>query len=145
MSNDKSLDKLFNVEHDEPKQDLVKVEVEVEVEVSNVQTDLDQDFEEARNNLRELTAMGQSALEEIALIAKQSEQPRSYDALSKLMSAQVIANKALLEIHKNRIEGNPDNEEDTTEKNITHNTLVVTTAEFQKQLQDLIDKNTNGS
>jgi hypothetical protein len=54
--------------------------------------------------------------------------------LSKLVSAAVLANKAVVEIHKNRKEGRDDGEGPTGPTTVNNN-LFMTTAEFQKRLE----------
>lgn len=130
----RSLEDIFGVAPPEPtpSQDLtVVVEGEV-MDVEQVQDEVDQDFAEARENLKEIADITKTALGDLAHIAKDSEQPRSYDALSKLVGAAVIANKALVEIHKNKKEGKDDGSVGPTTVN---NNLYMTTAEFQKRLE----------
>ncbi len=133
-----SLEEIFGVAPATPKlsQDIVPFEGEViEGTIEQVQDEVDQDFQEARENLKEIAEISKGALGDLAYIAKDSEQPRSYDALSKLISAAVIANKAVVEIHKNRKEGR--DEEGEGGQTTINNNLYMTTAEFAQRLEQL--------
>lgn len=132
----RSLEEIFGVAPTEPEPttDIIPYEGEVvEGTIEQVHDEVDQDFEEARENLKEITEITKGALKALAHIAKDSEQPRSYDALSKLVGAAVLANKAVVEIHKNRKEGKDDGE--GSGGGTVNNNLFLTTAEFQKRVE----------
>lgn len=138
----KSLEEIFGVALPEPQPstDLVPYE-EAEGTVEQVQDEIEQDFQESREKLKNIAEIADSALEDLAHIAKDSEQPRSYDALSKLISAAVQANKAVVEIHKNRIEGKEG--EGSNGPQTVNNNLYLTTAEFQRRLEQMEDGEEN--
>lgn len=132
----KSLESIFGLPENEqssPSKDIVTLEGTVEGSIEEVKDEVDQDFDEARDNLKNITDITKTALDDLAHIAKDSEQPRSYDALSKLVGAAVVANKALVEIHKNRKEGKDDGSVPGT----INNNLFVTTADFQRRMREL--------
>jgi hypothetical protein len=68
-----------------------------DVEVS---TDVDDDFQTARNNLHNIIHKGNDALEEALLVAKTSEHPRAFEVVGGLIKTLVDANKDLLDIQK---------------------------------------------
>lgn len=128
----RSLEEIFNVDpKEEPSKDLVPYEQGEVIEgaVEDVVDEVDRDFEEAREKLKKITDITDTALEDLAHIAKDSEQPRSYDALSKLVAAAVQANKAVVEIHKNRKEGKG---EESSGPRTVNNNLYMTTADWQR-------------
>lgn len=138
-SNPDPLDSFFNVPA------LVE-ETPTLPQVTDIQTELDEDFDLARANIQEAVNQAQVAFKDLASISKQMGQPRAYDALSKMLSALVIANKSLVEIHKNK----QDVDAPITPTNITHThqTLIMTTAEMQARLSEVkkqLDEENNGS
>lgn len=100
---------------------------------SNVQNEIDQDFELARTNITNAIAVTADALEDIARIAKQMEQPRGYDSLSTMLAQFVRANKTLLELHRDR----QDVDAVAAPQTVTNNTIIMTTAEMQKHISDM--------
>jgi DNA relaxase NicK len=99
--------------------------------VEDVQNELEADFETARNNLQEMITDAQQSYRSLSSLVRQMQSPRGYDALAKLMGSVVIANKALLEIHKNRQDVDRP---DLNNATITNNTLIMTTAELGARL-----------
>lgn len=100
---------------------------------AEILTNLEVDFEDARENLRELSDLTQEAVREMARLAGQLQEPRAYDALSKILATAVTANKAMVELHKNKIEGKDGAQPAAT---VTNNTLIMTTDELQKKLEN---------
>jgi hypothetical protein len=100
--------------------------------VTQVQTELQEDFDIARTNLNEAVELAQQAYKDLSSLTKQMQSPRAYDALSKLLGSIVAANKAVVEIHKNR----QDVDDVPIPQNITNNTLVMTTAEMQEYINE---------
>ena len=56
------------------------------------------DFESARANLYGVIQTGQEAMDKLSEIAGQSQHPRAFEVLAKLMDTMVSTNKELLEI-----------------------------------------------
>jgi hypothetical protein len=126
-SNDEDpLDKFFNVPA------VVEEDAQLPA-VVEVQSELEEDFTIARTNIQEAVDHAQVAFKELSGLAKQMQAPRAYDALSKMLSSVVIANKALLEIHKNRQDVDEPIVPQVTHN---HNTLIMTTAEMQARIEE---------
>jgi hypothetical protein len=97
-----------------------------------------EDFTFARANIREIIENGNDAISKLATIADQSQNPRAFEVLAKLMDSMVIANEKLLELQKEIKEidkANAPNSEQA--KSITNNLFVGSTAELQKVLKDM--------
>ena len=92
------------------------------------------DYEFARSNLYDLINKGSHALEDIIDVAKQSESPRAFEVVTNLLKTMVDANKDLLDLAKKQKELNKSDEPD--QKNITNNTLVLTSAELLKMIKN---------
>lgn len=61
--------------------------------------DLENDYEFARENIRNLIDVSAGTLEEITELARQSQSPRVYEVLAQLTKTLAEANKDLLEVH----------------------------------------------
>ena len=101
-------------------------------------SDAEQDFELARKNLQELAKKGNKALDELIMLAKNSEHPRAYEVVATLIKTLADTNKDLLETRKRKLdidkargvsaEGSP--------KTVNNNLFVGSTAELQKFLKE---------
>lgn len=121
------------VEEEQKQEEILPVVVEEE-------TDAERDFEMARKNLQDLAKKGGNALDELILLAKNSEQPRAFEVVSTLIKALADTNKDLLDIRKKKIDIDKARgivKTDEGGKTITNNNLFVgSTAELQKFLKD---------
>ena len=61
------------------------------------------DFEAARANLYGVIQTGQEAMDKLTEIASQSQHPRAFEVLAKLMDTIVSTNKELLELQTKKI------------------------------------------
>jgi hypothetical protein len=97
-------------------------------------TQVDADFEYARENMMEVINKGQEALFDLMDVARQSQHPRAYEVLATMMNTMVGASKDLLDLQakKKKIM-----EEDPTAspQQVTNNLFVGSTAELQKYLK----------
>lgn len=102
------------------------------IEVSP-RTDIDNDAEFARQNLRDLIVKGNDAANHIVEIAKQSEHPRAFEVAAGMLKNLADMNKDLLEIQKRKQDLQPK----ITQQNINVDKAVFvgSTAELLKQLK----------
>lgn len=101
-----------------------------------------EDFTFARANIREVVENGNDAIAKLSIIADQSQNPRAFEVLAKLMDSMVAANKQLLELQKEirTIEKADVPHDQDAKKNVTNNLFVGTTSEFQKMIEDMSKK-----
>lgn len=96
------------------------------------------DFEAARANLYGVIQTGQEAMDKLSEIAGQSQHPRAFEVLAKLMDTMVNTNKELLALQTKIREidaaDSPMNEKAQT---INNNLFVGSTAELQKVLKEM--------
>lgn len=98
------------------------------------------DFEAARANLYEVIQTGQDAMDKLAEIATQSQHPRAFEVLAKLMDSIVNTNKELLQLQtKIREIDSSDAPISEQAKTINNNLFVGSTTELQKMLKELKD------
>jgi len=96
------------------------------------------DFEAARSNVYEVIQNGQEALYNLAQIADQSQNPRAFEVLAKLMDTMLQANKDLLELQtKIREISAVDAPTNEHAKTINNNLFVGSTAELQKVIENM--------
>lgn len=97
-----------------------------------------EDFTFARANIREVVENGNDAIAKLAVIADQSQNPRAFEVLAKLMDSMVTANEKLLEIQqKIRDLDQADMPHDDQAKAITNNLFVGSTADLAKIIENM--------
>ena len=96
-----------------------------------------EDFTFARANIREVIENGTEAITKLALIADQSQNPRAFEVLAKLMDTVTNASEKMLDIQKKVKEMTKASETNSGEKKITNNLFVGSTAELQKMIEDM--------
>lgn len=97
-------------------------------------TQVDADFEYARENMMEVINKGQEALFDLMDVARQSQHPRAYEVLATMMNTMVGASKDLLDLQakkKKMMEEDPS----ASPQQVTNNLFVGSTAELQKYLK----------
>lgn len=100
------------------------------------------DFESARANLYEVIQKNQEAMDRLLEIANQSQHPRAFEVLAKLMDTHVNANKELLQLQcKIREIDATDSPINEKAKTINNNLFVGSTAELQKVLKEIKSEN----
>ena len=122
--NKKDLNEVLNIE------DAVEV---IQPPVSNDEEEIDREYLYTKSNLHTVIDRGTEALEEMLMIAKQSEQPRAFEVVSGLIKTIADANKDLLELKNKQktLKG------EKAAARVTNNALFVgSTAELQKMLKD---------
>jgi hypothetical protein len=102
----------------------------------------DEDFEMARDSVKNILEQGQDAINELMQIAKQSQSPVVYEKLGALINSMTGASKTLMELHlKKKVIDKVDLENPALkdeQQNITNNFLAIgSTAELQKIISDM--------
>ena len=96
------------------------------------------DFETARSNILTLIENGNEAIFKLSDIANQSQHPRAFEVLAKLMDSTLNANKELLELQCKIREINAvDAPISEKAQSITNNLFVGSTAELQKVIENM--------
>lgn len=97
-------------------------------------TQVNADFEYARENMMEVINKGQEALFDLMDVARQSQHPRAYEVLATMMNTMVGASKDLLDLQakkKKILEDDPS----ASPQQVTNNLFVGSTADLQKYLK----------
>ena len=102
------------------------------IAVSNV----DDDAEFARQNIRELIQKDNDAVEGILHVAKESEHPRAYEVAANLIKNLSDLNKDLMEIQKRKKDLAPQEYKNSGNINVDKAVFVGSTTELVKFLKN---------
>lgn len=108
------------------------------VVVEEVDPDAD-DLDEVRSNLHDAVSLSQQAVQDMLDIARQSQHPKAYEVLNSMIKtfADISMGLVDLEMKKQRIRGAKPSVENQT---VNNNLFVGSTAELQKMLDDMSNK-----
>lgn len=98
---------------------------------------VENDYDTARNNLRELLTTGKAALEHALEVAKSSEHPRAFEVVGNLMKQLADVNQQLMDIHQQKQK--LDGPKEVSRKEVTNNNVIFTgsTADLNKMLKNM--------
>lgn len=142
--NDK-LSELFDVPNDvenlPAEIDTAKSQAVAVMEDTEEEVKLEQDFEHSRQTIHKLIAHGEDAILEYMQLVTESESPRAYEVLAKLLDAVANLSKDNVELHnmkktiKDKMNQLPA--QGGSAMNIKNaNIIVGTTADLQKQIKN---------
>lgn len=103
--------------------------------------DAKDDYEQARDNFKQLINKGNEAIEGILNLAKESESARSYEVAGQLIKAVSDVTGELLKLQKGMKELEQMSENENSPKNVTNALFVGSTTELQKLLKDMKKSN----
>ena len=107
------------------------VKKEVDIRISN--NDVDEDYEYQRENFYNLVEKGQTAIEGILELAKESEHPRTYEVAGNLIKqvSEVTEKLGDLQEKMRKLKEVPNN----APQSVTNALFIGSTAELQKILK----------
>ena len=131
---DKNMEKLFDVTPVEQKEKPLLPVVTKSENGPDLKNDLEDAYNQTKDNLQELIDQGKEAMEEILNIAKAGQHPRAFEVYGTLLKNVVDANKELLAVQKQMrtMDGKPKEGDTKIDKAI----FVGSTAELNKLLKD---------
>jgi hypothetical protein len=97
---EKSMTEIFDVTPtviEKTEQLPVKVESQV---TKNLDGDLDSDYQESRQTLKELVVKGNQAIDHLLAIASETEHPRAFEVVATLIKNTAEANEKLMAMQK---------------------------------------------
>jgi hypothetical protein len=125
---------------------VVKEETSIAIDVKSEESialkrTIKDDFEYARQNVKTIIDTGMEAVENLAVIARQSEAPRIFECLTNLLQINTLNNRMLLEMDqsmKDMIDGKGDGD-GHSDSVVNNNTLfVATTTDIQRMIEERI-------
>lgn len=133
MSNDGPLDDAFGLTP-QPKDSKELITNQL----LNGDSNLKNDYEYARKNMQSLIETGINALDELASVAEQSQNPRAYEVLASLIKTLAETNKDLLNLTGLRRTIEPSTVQTNQTINSVNNAVFIgTNAELQKALKSI--------
>ena len=131
---EKNMEEIFDLPETKPMMEIIdESRVTPMTKPSIDQDDIMDDYQYARENLKNIIDSAQQSIDDLSSIASTSESPRAYEVLSGLMKTIVDANKDLLELQKKVKQLKDDSEKPS---NVTNALFVGSTAELQKLIKD---------
>jgi len=113
--------------------------------VQKDETMIDDDFDQARLALKQMIMKGQSAVEDISNIAKQSDNPRAYEVTGELIKTVAETAKDLLQLQKQKKELEGVKKEDPKQIGTQNNIVFAgSTNDLLKLLNKENEKIING-
>jgi hypothetical protein len=123
----------------EPKQEIIEKNIVIPQEVKSIKRQkrdlVNQDFSEARKNMKELISTGFDAIDGMMKVAEASDSPRAYEVVSILLKTMTEMNSGLVELHEKANKAEPIANKQI--KNTTNNSIFVGST---KDLQNLINQ-----
>lgn len=98
--------------------------------------DLESDLQHAKANLRTLSEKAQEAVDLNLDFARQSDNPKAYEALAQILQAAISASTALMGVNKVRADIKAKTKTDTTNVNNNNTAVVITTHDLLKMFRD---------
>jgi predicted house-cleaning noncanonical NTP pyrophosphatase (MazG superfamily) len=135
MKIDENLSETFDIEP-MPKgtQEIITQDGEV---IKEPNARIEKDYEDSRENLKNLLEKGQEALLHSLEVAKQSEHPRAFEVVGNLIKQLADVNQQLMDLHqqKQKLDAPKASKGD---KNVTNNAIFVgSTAELNKLIHKM--------
>jgi hypothetical protein len=103
--------------------------------------DLEEDYKDIRENLKEIVKKGTEAIDGIHLVASETQHPRAYEVLATLIKSVADVNKDILSIHKQMKDIKGEKEQPKVAPTVTNNSIHFVGS--TKELQDLVKKKLN--
>jgi hypothetical protein len=130
---DKNMEKLFDVTPVEQEVKPLVPVVAPSEDGPDLKNDLNDAYQQTKDNLQDLIDQGKEAMEEILQIAKAGQHPRAFEVYGTLLKNVVDANKELLAVQKQMrtMDGKPKDGDTKIDKAI----FVGSTAELNKLLK----------
>lgn len=116
---------------EKPEQLPAKIESQV---TKNLDTDLDIDYEDSRQTLKELVEKGNQAIDHLLAIASETEHPRAFEVVATLIKNTAEANEKLMTVQKTIRELKNIKKNDSS-VNVDKAIFVGSTSELSKLLK----------
>jgi len=130
---DKNMEQIFDIET--KKTEVALVEKPTPANVNEfLQNDLEDAYQQSKENLQDIIEQGKDAMEEILNIAKNSQHPRAFEVYGTLLKNMTEANDRLLKIQKEMREIS-ETKNNTSQTSISNAIFVGSTSELNKLLK----------
>ncbi len=131
----RSLEEIRDEEPTEKVPVIVHEEETAIVPATSAQDEVLDDIELARNNIKDIITKGGESLEEMIMLAKQSESPRAFEVATNMMKMLIDANKDFVGMSEKKKFAKEDSPAQQTQNNVTNNNLILSTTDLLKMLK----------
>jgi hypothetical protein len=131
---DKNMEKLFDVTPVQQETKVLLPVVKPLEDIPDLKNDLNDAYQQTKDNLQDLIDQGKEAMEEILNIAKAGQHPRAFEVYGTLLKNVVDANKELLAVQKQM--RTMDGKQKDGDTKIDKAIFVGSTAELNKLLNN---------
>lgn len=136
MNTDETLSEVFGMTPMPPSEGEILPAVKPPLDVTD-SGKIEDDYDHARNNLRELLLNGQTALQTALAVAQQSEHPRAIEVVGNLMKQLADINQQLLDLHQQKKKLD-DPGKGASKQVTTNNAIFVgSTADLNKMIKKM--------
>jgi hypothetical protein len=152
-----NMSKIFNLEEEPIEGEITTVEYKessiVPIVELGTEEQKEKDFDQVRRNMYELLSQGTDLLEDAIHIARESEQPKSFEVAATIMKQLTEMNSQILSLHQKRqyLDDSVKKKEvsqptNTPAATVTNNTMFVgTTADLNNIIEQMGMKNVTKS
>jgi hypothetical protein len=130
---EKNMEQIFDVTPIETTEKKMVPSV-IEKEHSELDDDLQSDYETVRNNYEEIIEKGKDAIDDILEIARESEHPRAFEVAATMIKNVTEANEKLILLQK-QMRDMKKGQKETSKTTIDKAIFVGSTAELSKLLK----------
>lgn len=113
-----------------------ELEVIDKKEVIEIDSIVQADADFARTNIRSLIEKGNTAIDDILHVAKESEHPRAYEVAANFIKTISDLNKDLMQIQKTKKDLEPKSVDGPKNINVDKAVFIGSTAELLKQIKE---------
>jgi hypothetical protein len=131
---EKSMEQIFDISPTEIVEEKHTMPVLSKKENTELDEDLQQDYNIVRNNYEEIIEKGKGAIDDILEIARESEHPRAFEVAATMIKNVTEANEKLILLQKQMRDMNKGQKE-TSKTTIDKAIFVGSTAELSKLLK----------
>ena len=129
-----NLSDIFDVEPIETTESLPVVKPVTEI--VPVGDEVESDAALARQNIKTLLDKGGNAIDNLLLVAQESEHPRAYEVAANFIKTLADLNKDLLDVQKKKSDLRPQQTTNNQSINVEKAVFVGSTAELLKQIRE---------
>jgi len=128
-----NLSEIFDIDPIQTTEIIPTVQLTTELVVGD---EVDTDSALARKNIKSLLDKGSGAIDNLLLVAQESEHPRAYEVAANFIKTLADLNKDLLEIQKRKQDLQPQAATQSQSINVEKAVFVGSTAELLKQIRE---------
>lgn len=132
---EKNMEEIFDITRTHEEVLPVEIKKPTTSNTSDLEEDLNDAYQQSKDNLQNIISQGQDAMDTILEIAKDSQHPRAFEVYGTILKNLVDANKELLAIQK-QMRTMDGKQKESNKTTIDKAIFVGSTADLGKLLKD---------